>query len=111
MSDNSPQSPSWYRIAATNYVTVQLCLTLEDIGLFDELRKGPTTVTKLSDILRLRRELLDPCLEFLSVATDFFKKGQDEIAFARSDFPKAWILAAYKPVFDDLADLLRGKKA
>ena len=54
MSDNSPQSPSWYRIAATNYVTVQLCLTLEDIGLFDELRKGPTTVTKLSDILRLR---------------------------------------------------------
>lgn len=107
------KSISWYRLTTTHYIIVQLYLTLERVGIFDILRKkqGPISVEELSRALNVQKNLLEPCIDFLWATTDMFEKTDAGITLKdASQFPRGFVMAIYKPIFDNLEDLLRGTK-
>ena len=100
------------------YVTMQLCLALEEIGLFRELGDDPRAVKsikELAETLQTDEHLLRASIEFLSMVTNLFEKDGDYISFRdptghREAAWTFWLMRAYKPVLDATAELLRSTK-
>ena len=100
------------------YVTMQLCLALEEIGLFRELGDDPRAVKsikELAETLRVDEYLLRASIEFLSTVTNLFEKDGDYVDLHdpkgyRDATWTFWLMRAYKPVLDATAELLRGTK-
>lgn len=100
------------------YVTMQLCCALEEVGLFRELGDDPRAVKsikELAEALRVDEHLLRASIEFLWTVTNLFEKDGDYVDLHdpkgyREVARTFWMMRAYKPVLDAVAELLRGDK-
>lgn len=96
------------------YLIVQVALALEKVGFWDIWKEdsSPKTVAQLSRLLSVREELLRTCLNFLWCVSNIVEKcGDDSFLVKKRNFLIAvYVLAAYKDVFDNIADLLTGEK-
>ena len=103
---------SWYRSITYQYFFGQVCLALERIGFFNECaRQDSVSIQEFSKSWNISKHLLETCIEFLWSTTDILEKDGDIVRLKNQNFPKAlWVLAAYKPVFDNLAEILKEEK-
>ena len=110
MQEASPIS--WYRSVTYQYFFIQICLALEKIGFFDALiNQKEVNIKEFAKTRNLSSRLLETCAEFLWATTDIIEKDGDILQLKNKNFSKAlWVLAAYKPVFDNLAEILKEEK-
>lgn len=103
---------SWYRSMTYQYFFAQVCLALEKIGFFEAgARQNSVNMREFAKTQNISARLLETCVEFLWATTDLLEKDGDIVRMKNKDFSKAlWVLAAYKPVFDDLAGILKEEK-
>ena len=102
----------WYRQITHYYFLIQVCLALEKIGFFDLLSPGKILkVDELSKKLGVEENFLNICVEFLWSVTDILGKDKNGYFLKTPNFSKAlWVMQAYKPVFENLDNILLGKK-
>jgi len=103
---------SWYRSITYQHFFVQVCLALEKIGFFEEYtHQNSINMQKFSKTRNISERLLETCVEFLWSTTDLLEKDGNIVRLKNKNFPKAlWVLAAYKPVFDNLTEILKEEK-
>lgn len=110
---NTGNVVSWYRRAATDHLIITIWASLERIGVFDEFRKRKSAITikELARTLNAEERLLEPCIYFLWATTSLLNKRRNSFSLKNpNSFPKGFVLAAYKPIFDNLESLLLGTK-
>lgn len=103
---------SWYRSITYQYFFTQVCLALEKIGFFDAAaRQDNINMREFAKTGNISERLLKTCVEFLWSTTDILEKEGDNVRLKNKNFSKAlWVLEAYKPVFDNLAEILKQEK-
>lgn len=94
------------------YFFVQVCLALENIGFFGECSyRGGVNIQEFAKTWNISGHLLETCVDFLWSTTDILEKDGNIVRLKNKNFPKAlWVLGAYKPVFDNLAEILKKEK-
>ena len=103
---------SWYRSITYQYFFIQVCLALERIGFLNALiSQKEVNIKEFAKTQNISLRLLETCAEFLWATTDILEKDGNIVRLLNNNFPKAlWVLAAYKPVFDNLAEILKEEK-
>lgn len=103
---------NWPQAVRQDYFSVQIILALEEVGFWDELQGGKKKLEDISKNLSIDADRLRVCVEFLWATTDLLKKNVDDTyELSEKNFRTAFlIVSAYKPVFDNMAALLTGKK-
>ena len=103
---------SWYRSLTHQYFFTHVCLALEKIGFFDALAlQGGIHIQEFAKTRNISGDLLKTCIDFLWSTTDLLEKDGDIVRLKNKNFSKAlWVLAAYKPVFDNLSEILKKEK-
>lgn len=100
-----------HRLITHYYFLNHICLAMERCGVFDELKKKALSVAELSVRCSIEERLLSVCLEFLRTTSGLIKKDNGKYVLAQPTLVSVyWVLAAYRPVFENLSDILVGKK-
>lgn len=106
------RSLPWHHAVVPYYFFTHVCLALEKVGFFELLASDATLgIKELAARLGVNENMLRHCVEFLWSVSDVVERNGDRVSLADKDLSeKLWILAAYKPVFDGLDELLAGEK-
>ncbi|MDO8676413.1 MAG: hypothetical protein Q7K16_02050 [Candidatus Azambacteria bacterium] len=103
---------SWYRSITHQYFFTQVCLALEEIGFFNEcFCRDSVSINEFAKTRDVSLLFLKTCVDFLWSTTDILESDGDIVRLKNKNFPKSlWGLLAYKPVFDNLAEMLKKEK-
>ncbi|KKU02986.1 MAG: hypothetical protein UX06_C0046G0002 [Candidatus Giovannonibacteria bacterium GW2011_GWA2_45_21] len=97
--------------SASDYLIIQICLGLEQIGFFDYLKKGPATITNISRDLHVQQNFIAVLLDYLLAIDGPIKKNGDTFALKGGNPQKLlWAILAYREIFNNFGDLLFGEK-
>jgi len=97
--------------SASDYLIIQICLGLEQVGFFDHLKKGPVTIADISGTLRLREDLMEVLLDYLIAAGGPIEKhGNTFVLKGGSPQKLLWAILAYREIFNNFGHLLSQKK-
>lgn len=99
------------RLLLNDYLVMQVCLGLEEIGALEGLRKG-MDVNEFAKPYGKRAEYILTAVEFLWVATNWLERENSSFRLKKSAPINTVIdfTAAYKDVLDNIGPLIKGQK-
>ncbi|MFY9462061.1 MAG: class I SAM-dependent methyltransferase [Candidatus Sungiibacteriota bacterium] len=114
MEENSdrigyPKNMLWY------YFLMEILFALDAVGALEVLKRTEKmSVRNLAQNLKCNEKMLEAMLTYLWLNTPFLKKTGDEYGLSKMAFVKPFQIsinfgAAYRPVFANLAALLKGE--